>query len=225
MRGSEAHFRQAVGPALAQVLLDALRESSGKARTLSATEGFVEPRTEPAVAFDLSVSGLEERLDALPEVRRTVLAESSHEWESPGFGRIRRVTVRGQHLWLIDDYALRVKRLDKGYRPSSYPTAQQDRIRHHVPLPGLEAGTVYVTAGPAYLDDTGLPTQFVAVKHQPGVPSKGPPEWVVDLEGLASGGMAPVTPVLPLSVPPVLPAEVSARRSAANDSEADAGER
>ena len=220
------HFRQVFGPALAQLMLDALRESSGRARTLSAIEGFVELRTEPTIAFDLSVSGLEERLDAVPNVRRTVLAESSHEWESKGLGRVRRVTVQGQHLWLINDsYALRVKRLDKGYRPSSYPTAQQDRIRDHQPLPGLETGMLYVTAGPAYLDNTGLPTQFVVVKHQRGAPRNRPAEWVVDLEELASGGLAPATPVLPFPVPPVRPAEVSARRSAADDSEADAGER
>lgn len=226
MTGTEAHFRQTVGPALAQVLFDVLRESSGRARTLSATEGFVEARTEPTVAFDLSVSGLEERLDALPDVHRTVLAGSLYEWESPGLGRIRRVTVQGQHLWLIGhDYALRVKRLDRGYRPSSYPTVQQTRIRDHQPLPGLEASMVYVTVGPAYLDDTGLPKQFVAVKHQPGIRRNWPLEWVVDLEELASGGMAPATPVLPLPVPPMRPAEVSARRSAADDSEADAGER
>ena len=225
MVGTEAHFRQALGPAMAQVLLDVLRESSSRARTLSAAEGFVEPRTEPTVAFDLSLTGLEERLDALPEVRRTVIAESSYGWEAPGFAPIRRATVRGQHLWLIDDaYAIRVKRLDKGYQPSNYPTAQQDQIRDHEPLPGLGTGIVYVTAGPAYLDDTGLPTRYVAVKHQPGAHRSRPPEWVVDLEELASGGMAPTTPVLPLPVPPVLPAEVSARRAAADDAEADSGQ-
>lgn len=225
MIGTEEHFRQTTGPALAQVLLDVLRESSGRARTLSAAEGFIEPRTEPTVAFDFSVGGLEERLDALPDVRRTTLVESSLEWESPGLARVGRVTVRGQHLWLIDDtYALRVKRLDKGYRPSNYPTAQQERIRDQEPLPGLGAGVVYVTAGPAYLDDTGLPTQFVAVKHHPGAPRNKSPEWVVDLEELARGDMAPVTPVLPLPVPPVQPAEVSARRAAVEDSEADTGE-
>lgn len=225
MVGAEEHFRQMVGPALAQVLLDVLRESSGRARTLSAAEGFVEPRTEPTVAFDFSVSGLEEQLDALPDVRRTVLTESSLEWESPGLARVSRVTVRGQHLWLVGDaYALRVKRLDKGYRPSNYPTAQQERIRDQEPLPGLGAGVVYVTVGPAYLDDSGLPTQFVAVKHQPGASRNSPPEWLVDLEELASGGMAPATPVLPLPVPPVQPAEVSARGAVAEGSEADAGE-
>ena len=194
MQGSEHHFRTTFGQERATSLLEALATSSSRARALAVSESFGEARTEPTVAFDLAVTGLADGLGRLPGVRQA--------------------TVRGQHLWIVDEvYALRVKKLRSGYRSSNHQSQQQESISHQSPLPGLEP-LIYVTAGPAFSDRTGLIQQFVVVKYCKGPMSKQQVEWVVDLNDLAAGGMVPTTPTLPLLEAPAAPAAVSARRTA-----------
>ena len=194
MNGSEQHFRTTFGQERATALLEALTTSSSRARTLAATEGFGEARTEPTVAFDLAVASLADGLGPL--------------------AGIRQATVRSQHLWIVDEvYALRIKKLRSGYRSSNHQSQQQESISHQSPLPGLDP-LIYVTAGPVHSDRTGLVQQFVVVKYYEGPMHKQQVEWVVDLQDLAAGGMVPTTPTLPLPAAPVAPAAVSAKRTA-----------
>lgn len=193
MRGSEQHFRNILGPERAYVLLQALEASSKKARTVAVRERFSESRTEPAVAFDLAVNNLTDSFEHLEG--------------------IRPVKIRNQHLWIVDDcYALRVKKLKPGYRSSNHHSQQQELISQQSPLPGLHS-LVYVTAGAVYSDRTGLPEEFVVVKHLKGPMDRQQVEWVVDLYDLATGGTVPVTPILPLLAAPAAPATISPRRA------------
>ena len=193
MYGSEQHFRATFGPERAAVLFQALESSSGRARTLSVSEGFAESRTEPVVAFDLAVKSLTEDFE--------------------GLEGIRSVQVNGQRLWIVDDcFALRIKKLKDGYRSSNHYSQQQELISQQSPLPGLDP-LIYVTAGAVYSDQTGLVQQFVVVKHYKGPMRRQHVEWVVDLQDLAAGGMVPVTPTLPLPAAPAAPAALSAKRA------------
>ncbi len=109
MRGSEQDFRATLGTDRAQVLLEALGLATTRARQVAAKEGFVEARTEPTVAFDLATGALDGRFDTQPGVRK--------------------VSSKGQILWVVDDtYALRVKKLASGYTSSNHPSAQQTAI-------------------------------------------------------------------------------------------------
>ncbi len=193
MRGSEQHFRNVLGPERAYVLLQALEASSERARTVAVRERFSESRTEPAVAFDLAVNNLTDGFEHLEG--------------------IRPVKISNQHLWIVDEcYALRVKKLKPGYRSSNHRSQQQELISQQAPLPGLDP-FVYVTAGAVYSDQTGLPEQFVVVKHLKGPMHRQQVEWVVDLHDLAAGGTVPVTPILPLPMTPAAPAAISSRRA------------
>ena len=190
VHGSEQHFRTTLGQERASVLLEALETSSERARALAAREGFRESRTEPTVAFDFAAASLTEGLALLEGVRSA--------------------QVNGQHFWIVDDcYALRVKKLRSGYRSSNHHSQQQELISRQSSLPGL-GQLIYVTAGAAYSDLTGLAEQFVVVKNRGGPMSRQQVEWVVDLQDLAAGRMIPVTPILPL---PAAPAAVSAKRA------------
>ena len=192
MLGSEEHFRTTIGPKRAAALFGALTSSSERAREVTAREGFTEGRTEPVVAFDFAVNNMADL--------------ESH----PG---VRMVTVQNQHFWTIDDiYAIRVKKLDANLRSANHRSEQQELISRQAVLPGLEP-LIYVTAGTKYSRRTGLAEQFVVVKYCAGPMHKQRVEWLVDLEELASGGMAPVAPVLPLPSAPTAPAAVSARRA------------
>lgn len=194
MQGSEQHFRTTLGQERAAALLEALVTSSERARTLAVREGFGEARTEPAVAFDFAITRLADGFE--------------------GLGGVYSETVNGQHFWIVDDvYAIRVKKLRSGYRSANHQSRQQEMISRQRPLPGLDP-LVYVTAGPAYSDRTGLVLEFVAVKYRKGSMHKQRVEWVVDLRDLAAGGMVPATPILPLPTKPAAPAAVSARRRA-----------
>jgi hypothetical protein len=152
--------------------------ATNRARKVAVAEGFVEARTEPSVAFDLATKNLNGRFDELVG--------------------ISRVDAKGQILWIVENtYALRVKRLDEQYRPSNHDSAQQKAIRGQYRLGGLPP-LIYVTVGGRYSAVTGLPEEYVAVKHiQKG---RGAPvlEWVVDLAELASGELGPGTPTLPI---------------------------
>ena len=193
MDGSEQHFRTTIGPERASVLLQALETSSERARTLAFREGFSESRTEPAVAFDLAVKNLTDGFEQLEGVRP--------------------VQVRSQHLWIVDEcYALRVKKLKPGYRSSNHSSRQQELISRQSRLPGLDP-LIYVTAGAVYSDQTGLPEEFVVVKHHKGPMRQQLVEWVVDLHDLATGGTVPVTPILPLPAAPAAPAALSSNRA------------
>ncbi|WP_428116410.1 hypothetical protein [Candidatus Poriferisodalis sp.] len=192
MVGSEEHFRTTIGPERAAALFDALASSSDRARAVTAREGFTEARTEPVIAFDFAVNGMADL--------------ESH----PG---VRMVTVKNQHFWTIDDiYAIRVKKLGANLRSSNHQSEQQEMISRQAVLPGLEP-LIYVTAGTTYSRRTGLAGQSVVVKYCAGPMHKQRVEWFVDLEELASGGMAPVAPILPLPSVPAAPAAVSARRA------------
>ena len=194
MRGSEQHFRRTLGQGRAAALLEALQTSSKRARAVAVQEGFGEDRTEPVVAFDLAVKSL-----------------------TDGFAQmagVRSATVHGQRLWIIDDYALRVKKLRSGYRSSNHHSGQQELISQQFPLPGFDP-LIYVTAGAVYSDLTGLAQQFVVVKYRKGPMHRQRVEWVVDLDELAAGELVPATPILilPLPTAPAAPAAVSARRA------------
>ena len=192
VEGSEKHFRRTLGQERASALLEALQTSSKRARAVAAQEGFSEARTEPAVAFDLAVKSLTNGFAQMTGVRST--------------------TVNGQRLWIIDDYALRVKKLRSGYRSSNHHSGQQELMSHQFPLPGFDP-LIYVTAGAVYSDLTGLAQQFVVVKHRIGPMHRQQVEWVVDLDELAAGELVPATPILPLPTTPAAPAAVSAKRA------------
>jgi hypothetical protein len=194
MIGSEQHFRSTFGPERAGVLLQALAAGSSRARHLSVTEGFVEARTEPTVAFDLSTKNLDGRFDAEPGVRRAL--------------------VNGQILWIVDEtFAVRVKKLKSGYRASNHESGQQAAITAQLPLDDMPS-LIYLTAGTRYSHRTGLAEEYVVVKHRASWSSRQVVEWVVDLEDLAAGGLAPTAPVLPLgpSAPPTPAAAVLSKR-------------
>lgn len=55
-----------------------------------------------------------------------------------------------------------------------------------------------VTIGPKYSWQTGEVVEYAAVRHWPGSTGKLKPEWVADLEEIASGVLVPVTATLPL---------------------------
>ncbi len=199
MMGSEQHFRSTLGQKRAAALLEALETSSQRARELAAREKFNEARTEPAVAFDFAITSLTDGLE--------------------GLGGLCSTTVKGQRFWIVDDtYAIRVKKLRSGYRSSNHHSRQQETISRQQPLPGLDP-LIYVTAGPVYNDHTGLVSQFVVAKYRKGPMRKQQVEWIVDLSDLATGGMLPETPTLPIS-PTAGPAAISAKRTAAQILEA-----
>jgi len=192
MLGTEEHFRRTIGRSRAQRLMEALTSSVERARKVATTNGFVEARTEPAIAFDFAVDSLS-AFEAAEEVRRA--------------------TVNGQHFWIVDEsYAIRIKKLRSGFRSSNHRSVQQEKISHQIPLDGLEP-LVYLTAGAVYSDRTGLPEQYVVVKYRAGAMARQAVEWVADLDELAAGGMAPRTPVLPLPSAPAAPAAVIPRRA------------
>lgn len=185
MIGSEQHFRNAFGPHRAAALLAPLRRASVDARQLAAEHGFVEPRTEPTLTFDLSVKGLGDfdRIDG-----------------------VRRAFSQGQHLWVIDEiYGIRVKKLGAGYKPTNHTSGQQARISSFMALDGMQP-LVYLTAGARHSELTGLPEEWVIVKHYPGHTGRQAVEWVVDLEELAAGDAGAARPVLDLPVGPAAPA-------------------
>jgi hypothetical protein len=191
MIGSEQHFRDSFGAKRAGVLLDALSKAASRAHRLAVHEGFIERRTEPTVAFDLATHALDGRFGLEPGVRRAV--------------------VKGQNLWVIDDsYAIRVKKLKTGYKPSNHDSKQQTAIAAQLPLEDLPP-LVYVTAGTRYSDLTGLAAEFVVVKHYPDFRGKQIVEWVVDLQELAAGGVGAIVPTLPLA-PAAPSASVVSRR-------------
>jgi hypothetical protein len=196
--GSEQHFRTTMGPERAQQLVDPMRMACGKALDLTAKSAFVEARTHPTVAFDLTVKALLdfEQVDG-----------------------VRKAKVRGQHLWVVDEtYALRVKKFRAAYRTANAVTTQQQRISLFLPLEGMEP-LIYVTVGVRYSELTGLPVEFAAVKYYPGPHGEQQVEWVVDLDELAGGQVNPATPILPLDGAPARSAAVRPRREASRGGE------
>lgn len=196
MRGDEAHFRSTLGSRRAGLLLQGLETGADRAVRLSAREGFTQPLTLPAVAFDLA-SGLLEK----------------------GFGKatgIHRAEVSQQLLWVVDDtYALRVKKIDARYRPTNHDSAQQrELLSQQLTFDNL-SDLVYVTAGVHYSERTGLPDDFVVVKHYPSY-QHHVTEWVVDLRQLAGGQLAPTTPIISPAAPTAPPATVASRRKPAS---------
>ena len=193
MIGSEQHFRDTLGAERAGHLLAALKTGSSRARALAVDNGFVEMRTEPTVAFDLSIKALIDFEDFLG---------------------VRRALSLGQHLWVIDEtYALRVKKMTNGYRTANHSSKQQAKISSFQPLDGMEP-LVYLTAGTRYSTSTGLAEEWVVVKHLPGPIGNQQVEWVCDLESLASGDTAATTPTLGFPTAPAAPAAVRRRRPA-----------
>lgn len=173
------------------MLATALQGGYDEARKIAASCGFVEARTEPTLAFDLSIKALDQFED---------------------INGVERLNSRGQHLWSIGGvYGLRVKKLGPGYRPMNHVSAQQRRMARFEPLEGLDP-LVYVTAGPHHSPLTGLPMEYVVVKHYPGAHGKQAVEWVVDLEELAAGVGDARTPVLDLPGAPTAPATVRRRK-------------
>ena len=196
MFGSEQHFRETIGRERAAALRKALATSSKRARAVAIEEGFGEVLTEPVVAFDFAVKSLTDSFAQLAGVCS--------------------VTVRGQHLWIIDGcYALRVKKLRSGYRSSNHHSGQQELISYQTPLPGLDPW-IYVTAGAVYSDRTGLVDEIVVVRYRKGSMQTQQVEWVVDLKELAAGGMVPAAPILPLPTVPAAPAAVLPKRASGN---------
>lgn len=191
MIGSEQHFIDQFGPKAAEALLGPMQAACVTARRLAAEHGFVESRTEPTVAFDLTVKGLAD-FDQLPGIRRAYSQQ--------------------QHLWVINEcYGLRVKKLGPGYRPSNHPSGQQTLISNFLPLDDW-APLIYVTAGVRYSTTTGLPEEFVVVKHYPGPTGRQCVEWVLDLEDLAGGATDATTPIFDFPSAPAAPAAVRRRR-------------
>lgn len=177
MIGSEHHFRTSFGSARATSLLNTIKSSTDKARATALKLEFVEARTEPTVAYDLTLAGLA-------------------EFET--YAGISKEKVNGQHLWIIDEtYALRIKKLRPGYQSSNHASSQQDLIKQFLPLDGL-GPLIYVTAGAVYSDVTGLVGQIVVVKHVASKSRNPPVEWVVDLAHLAVGGTDPTALTLPI---------------------------
>jgi hypothetical protein len=79
--------------------------------------------------------------------------------------------IRGLKVWLIGSAAvLRFKKMDEDGRTRNYPTKQAKNFDRQLPLPGLPAPAVRLTAG-YWLDDTQ--TQFlrtqIAKPLAPGV--------------------------------------------------------
>lgn len=70
-----------------------------------------------------------------------------------------------------------------------------------------------------YSPRTGLPIEHVVVKHFPDRTGKQVAEWVVDLVDLASGGLLPGTPAMPLlPTAPLTPAaSIMRKRRPAED--------
>lgn len=191
MIGSEEDFVSSMGAERALALLDGLQQAQDQARRIAATNGFVEGRTEPAVAFDLAVGALGgfENMDG-----------------------VEHRLVKGQHLWIIDDqFGVRVKRLKSDYRTMNHPSLQQQLIDQQLPLDGLRPLT-YLSTGPRISRSTGLPIDFVVVKHHTVQGRAQQVEWVVDLAELAAGVAVSRTLQLPLSAPAVEPAGVAVRR-------------
>lgn len=206
MIGSEKHFRSVFGPERAALLLEALAAGAERARQLAVAEGFVEARTEPTVAFDLSTRNLDGRFDVAPG--------------------IRRAQVNGQILWIVDEmFAIRVKKLRSGYRPSNHDSGQQAAIAAQLPLEDMPR-LIYLTAGTRYSDRTGLAEEHVVVKHRATWTSSQVVEWIVDLRDLAAGGLTPTAPVLPLgpSGPAAPAAAVVSRRRRSPDAKTGGSE-
>lgn len=191
MIGSEQHFIDSFGTTRASLLLDALQGAHTKARSISTTNGFVEGRTEPTVAFDLSVNAL-------------------YDFEQ--LAGVRHAFVNGQHLWVIDEtYAIRVKQLGSDYGTTNHSSAQQTKIDRHQALDGMEP-LIYLSAGTRVSRQTGLPIDFAVVKHYKPRNSRKKVEWAIDLADLASAGATPATTVLPMPNLPTAPAAVVFRR-------------
>ncbi len=200
MIGSEQHFRDSFGSDRADVLLRALTSGVARARHVAVQEGFVESRTEPTVAFDLATRNLDGRFDMEPGVHKAI--------------------VNAQILWIVDGtYAIRVKKLRTGYKPSNHDSGQQLAMTAQLRLDGMPE-LVFLTAGTRYSDLTGLADEFVIVKHYPNYKGKHIVEWVIDLHDLAAGGSgsasAPILPLTPAAPSVPAAAVVSKRRPAAD---------
>lgn len=184
--GTEAHFRSVLYPARARVLVSALERSADEARQLTIEKRFAEARTEPTVAFDLATRILDAEFAGRPGITKGI--------------------SQNQILWVVDGiYAIRVKRLDMAYQSSNHVSSQQSLISGQLRLPGMPP-LIFVCAGTRYSELTGLPLDYVVVKHYPGTTTIQEVEWVVDLRDLAEGdGTTPVAPVFPFTPAPASP--------------------
>ncbi len=182
MIGSEHHFRQSLGPDRAQFLSSSLEQAASQARQDAVNNTFVEARTEPVLAFDYAVQRLGDNEGPFASTDGGV----TYAWAS------------GQHFWIVEKlYALRVKKLRSGYQYSNHTSGQQERISQQRQLDGMSP-SIYITIGNVYSDHTGLVTERVAVKYRQGTTRLQEPEWIVDLDELAAGGVDPARPILPM---------------------------
>lgn len=197
--GTEDHFRRTLGPAGAEVLVKVIADSVTSAAGIAAKNGFTEARTTPTVAYDLAKTALNTKFEGVPGVRF--------------------VCRNSQNFWILDEtYALRVKKLDRQFRPTNHESVQQRAISAQQPLDDDMGDLVHVTAGARFSTTTGLAEDFVVVRHYPGHTNKLQVEWVVDLRELASGQMSPLAPILPIvPVAPVAPAAIVRRSQKAKE--------
>lgn len=194
MIGTEDHFRRTLGPGGARLLVEVIAGSVTGAAGIAAENGFTEARTTPTVAYDLAKTALDTEFEDVPGVRS--------------------VCRNGQNFWIFDDtYALRVKKLDRQYRPANHESVQQSAISAQQLLDGAMVELIHVTAGARLSTTTGLAEDFVVVKHRPGHTNNLHFEWVVDLEELASGQMSPVAPILPIEPAATVAPAAIVRRS------------
>jgi hypothetical protein len=111
---------------------------------------------------------------------------------APNFVGMHRVTVRGSAAYVLRDrILLRFKMHQSNLRTSNIPTAVQRMLLVQGYLDGMPE-LAHVTCG--YVLDkaqAGI-EKFVVVRHV-----RAKPEWHIDLKDLASGGLAPMQPIIP----------------------------
>lgn len=192
----ELSFRSTVGPHRATTMLNALEQGVKDVLEVEAAHPFREMRTRPTLVFDLVTGTLETEFAEDPGVKHTIEGQ--------------------QHWWVIEDqFALRVKKLNAKMATRNARTDQQDTIDdQELDLEGVHP--VVVTIGPHYSALTGLPIDYLAVRHTRNASGKVVPEWFVSLRDLAAGTLAATTATLPQQPGPDIAAKVVAKRKSSS---------